>query len=337
MGRHTHTLPNKNVKRLQLFFTLFITSIIFIILFFNSIYVLSETEQAVVTTFGKASVNYGKGLQFKIPFLQDIKKVDTTVQGFELGYRTSKNDTTENIEDESIMITSDYNFINVNFYISYAITEPQKYLYHSKDPVTILKNLAQNCIRSTISAYSVDSVLTTGKSEIQSNIRQMMINNLEDLDIGLKLIDVTMQDAKPPTSEIMSAFKAVETSKQNKQSVINEANKYRNEQIPSAKARADQIIQKANSTKEARINEAKGQAARYEKLYKEYCKYPLITKQRMFYETMEDVLPNLKVIIDNGDGVQTIVPIDSFSSLPSDNDTDTNSDQFEKKSNSLKN
>lgn len=324
----------QNLKKTQLCFLLFFIVIVGIFLCSNSVYVLEETEQAVITTFGKASVNNGKGLQFKIPFFQNIKKVDTTVHGFELGYRTLDNGAIKNIEDESIMITSDYNFINVAFYVSYEITDPKKYLYNSKEPIIILKNLAQNCIRSTISSYSVDSILTTKKSEIQANIKQMMVKHLDSLDIGLKLVDITMQDAEPPTSDIMSAFKAVETAKQNKQSVINEANKYRNEQIPSAKAEADKLIQKAEAKKESRINEAKGQVTRYEHMYKEYCKNPLITKQRMFYETMEDVLPNLKVIINNGDNVQTVIPVDSFSSTFLNNNTNTSSNQSntEKKS-----
>lgn len=285
-----------------------------VILIVESMYTLRETETAVVTTFGVAQINDGKGLQFKIPFFQEVTKVDTTIKGFSLGYIQNADGTMTDVEKESTMITSDYNFINADFYVSYEVTDPIKYLYNSNRPEEILKNITQNCVRSTMSAYTVDSALTTGKSEIQANIKQMIVNKLEQADIGITLIDISMQDVEPPTEEIKNAFKEVETAKQQKESLINEANQYRNEQLPAAEAKSDKILQDAEAQKVSRTNEAVGQVARFEKEYEEYCKYPLITKRRMFYETMEQVLPNLKVVIESGDGtVEKIYPVDSFS------------------------
>ena len=162
-------------------------------------------------------------------------------------------------------------------------------------------------------SYDVDSVITTGKNEIQTVIRDMLTEKLEEQDLGISLVNLTIQDAEPPTTEVMEAFKAVETAKQGKETAINNANKYRNEELPAAEAQIDQITKEADATKQSRINEAEGQVARFNAMYQEYKKYPLITKQRMFYETMEDILPDLKVIIDNSEGgVQKILPIESF-------------------------
>ena len=111
-----------------------------------------------------------------------------------------------------------------------------------------------------------------------------------------------MQDAEPPTQEVIEAFKAVETAKQGKETAINNANKYRNEKLPEATAKADQIRQEAEASKQQRINEANAQKVRFEKMYEEYVKNPLITKQRMFYEAMEEVLPDVRLIIDDGSG-----------------------------------
>ena len=290
-----------------------------IITVFNSMYTVSETETAVITTFGKAQESQGKGLQFKIPYIQHVKKVDTTVQGFTIGYTVNEDDSFSEVPSESIMITSDYNFIDIDYYISYEIKDPIKYLYASEKPEQILKNISMSSIRSTMSAYTVDAALTTGKAEIQSNVKQMIMEELEDENIGISLVDASLQDVEPPTDEVNNAFKAVETAKQNKESVINEANQYRNEQIPAAKASADKIIQDAEATKTSRIQEANGQVARFNAEYEEYKNYPLITKQRMFYETMEEVLPNLKVVIDDGSGsVQKYYPVESFSSIISE-------------------
>lgn len=268
----------------------------------NSFYTINETESAVVTTFGKATLVEEKGLHFKIPFIQHLTKVDTTVKGIKIGYGENADGSTYSVEHESLMITSDYNFIDADFYISYQVTDPIKYLYESDEPDMILKNIAMSCIRSTVSAYTVDTAITTGKAEIQSNVRSMIIAELETQDIGITLVDASIQDVEPPTDTIIEAFTAVETAKQGKESAINEANAYRNAQIPAASAEADRIIQEAEAQKTSRINEAKGQVARFNEEYEEYKNYPLITKKRMFLEAMQDVLPNLTIIIDNGDG-----------------------------------
>ena len=124
----------------------------------------------------------------------------------------------------------------------------------------------------------------------------------------------------------MEAFKAVETAKQGKETALNNANKYRNEQLPSAQARADGIIKDAEAQKTERINEATAQVARFNAMYAEYIKNPAITKQRMFYETMEDVLPDLKILIESGNGsVQTFYPLESFTGTS--DDTDSSSQQ----------
>ncbi|MBR5474593.1 MAG: protease modulator HflK, partial [Lachnospiraceae bacterium] len=162
-------------------------------------------------------------------------------------------------------------------------------------------------------SYNVDSVLTTGKNEIQANIKEMLMDKLEQYKIGITLRDISIQDAEPPTMDVTYAFKAVETAKQGKDTAINNANKYANEVLPAAQANADMIIQAAEAEKAAKINEANGQTARFNSLYEEYKNYPLITKQRMFYETMEGLLPNMKVIIQSdGGATETILPLESF-------------------------
>lgn len=281
---------------------LVIIAAVAVIILRGAFYSIKETESAVVTTFGQASLVEDKGLHFKIPFIQDVTLVDTTVKGIEIGYGQDAEGNEYSIEHESVMITSDYNFIDCDFYISYQVTDPIKYLYNSDYPDDIVKNIAMSSIRSTISAYTVDTAITTGKAEIQSNVRAMIVSELENEDIGITLIDASIQDVEPPTDQIIEAFTAVETAKQGKESSINQANAYRNEQLPAAEAEADRIMQKAEAQKTARINEAKGQVQRFEKEYEEYKNFPFITKQRMFLEAMEDVLPQLKVFIDDGNG-----------------------------------
>ena len=280
-------------------------------------YQIQEQEQAVLSTFGVPKAVSETGLHFKLPFIQKVYKVNTTIQGFPIGYEESTNET---ISNEGIMITSDYNFIDVDFYVEYRIADPVKYLYTSQEPEEILKNISQGSIRTVIASYDVDSVLTTGKSEIQSKIKEMIMKKIEEQDIGI-------QDSEPPTQEVMKAFKAVETAKQGKETALNNANKYRNEKLPEAEAQADQIIQDAEAEKQVRINEAEAEVAKFNAMYEEYIKNPEITKKRMFYEAMEDVLPDMKLIIDNGSGVQKVLPIESFVEMPENTEsTSVNTD-----------
>ncbi len=284
--------------------------IVIVLLAFNSTYQIREQEQAVLITLGKAQAVTDSGLHFKIPLIQQVKKVNTTIQGFSIGYNIDSNESTEN---ESLMITSDYNFVNVDFFVEYRYSDPVKAVYASKDPVQILRNISQSGIRTVIGSYPVDEVLTTGKNEIQAAIKEMILEDLEKQDIGIQLVNITIQDSEPPTIEVMEAFKAVETAKQGKETALNNANKYRNEQLPLAQAKADGIIKDAEAQKTERINEATAQVARFNAIYAEYVKNPTVTRQRMFYEAMETVLPDLKVIIEGTDGdMQTIYPIESF-------------------------
>lgn len=275
-------------------------------------YQIQEQEQAVLSTFGVPKAVTETGLHFKLPFIQKVYKVNTTIQGFPIGYNEYSN---ESIADEGIMITSDYNFINVDFFVEYRIEDPVKYLYTSQEPVSILKNISQGCIRTVIASYSVDDVLTTGKSEIQAKIKEMILEKIDEQDLGIQLVNITIQDSEPPTQDVMYAFKAVETAKQGKETAVNNANKYRNEKMPEAEAQADQIIQDAEAQKQVRINEAEAEVARFNAMYEEYIKNPTITKQRMFYEAMEDVLPGLKIVVDSGSGVEKVLPLDSFADI----------------------
>ncbi len=290
-----------------------------LLLIFDSTYQIKEQEQAVLITLGNAKAVTEPGLHFKIPIIQRVKKVNTTIQGFAIGYNMEDNTTNA---EESLMITSDYNFVNVDFFVEYKYSDPVKALYNSSNPAEILKNISQGCIRSVIANYEVYDVLTTSKNEIQATIKALILERLEEQDLGIQLVNITIQDSEPPTAAVMEAFKAVETAKQAKETTLNNANKYRNEQIPLAEAQADAIIKAAEAQQTERINEATAQVERFNAMYAEYIKNPTITKQRMFYETMEEILPDLKIIMESPNGdMQTIYPVESFVTTDSQNNT----------------
>jgi len=173
--------------------------------------------------------------------------------------------------------------------------------------------MALSYIRDTIGLHTVDEVITTGKNEIQMEIREKLSKRLEIDDIGLQLMNITIQDSEPPTEIVKEAFKNVETARQGKETRINEARKYQSEQLPAARAQVDAIQKEAETKRQVRINEAHAQVAVFNAMYQEYQKNPLMTRRRMFYETMEDILPGMKIIIDGGGGTtQKMLPLDSF-------------------------
>ena len=274
----------------------------------NMVYTLEEDEYALVQTFGAVQIVETPGIKFKIPYVQNVYKVSKASKQFTVGYDL---DTDQSIYKESFMITSDYNFVNVDFYFEYQITDPIKYFYASEEPELIVKNLAQSYIRDTVGSHEVDEVLTTGKYEIQTEIKEKLQKRLEVEDIGIQVTNAVIQDAEVPTTEVAQAFKNVEDAKQGMETAINNANADANTRIPEANAQADKIIKDAQAEKAALIAEAEGQAARFLSLYEEYAKFPMITKERMFYETMEDVLPNMKIYITDG-STQTLLPLESF-------------------------
>ena len=303
--------PKKSFKKPAVLIPLAVVILLLISLFFNSFYELKEDEFAVITTLGKPSVVSASGLQFKLPLIQQKTIVSKATKGFPIGYDIR---TGASIPAESVMITVDYNFVNVDFYVEYRVTDPVKYLYNSEDPVGILKMLCQSYIRDTIGLYKVDDVITTGKGEIQSAIKEKILKRLEEEDLGITLVNISIQDAEPPTNNVQEAFKAVETAKQQAETATNNANKYANEVLPAAQADADEVLQQAEAYKAARINEANGQASRFAKLYEEYSKYPEITRQRLFYETISEIFPDMKIVITGKDGssMSTVLPLDSF-------------------------
>ena len=234
-----------------------------------------------------------------------------TTHGTGIGYVVSS--TGQNLvdKDNGIMITSDFNLLNIDFYLEYRVSDPVAYLYNAEDPEGELSNIALANIRTVVSNYTVDEAMTTGKSQIQADVKEAMIAELNEREVGLTVINITIQDSEPPTPEIIAAFKAVETAKQGADTAMNNAHQYKNQKIPEAEANADAIVQQANARKEARIAEAEGQVARFNETYAEYEKYPLITKRRMFFEKMEKILPDMKVIITDGN-TETMLPIEKF-------------------------
>ena len=312
--------PKKPVNTKKLKKLLIVSFVVIFALIFagTCFYTVDDKQQAVVTTFGKVTDVTDAGVHFKLPFgIQQAYKVDVNVyQKIELGYKSdgSKDGYTVNTT-ESSMITGDYNIVNIDFFVEYKVSDPVAYLFCSTNPEEILRNLIQSQVRNVVGSSGVDSVLTDGKENIQMRVKDLVTEILADYNIGLTLVDVKIQDSEPPTTEVIEAFKAVETAKQQADTVVNDAKAYQNAELPKAQAEADKLTQNAAYLKQKRINEAIQQVAMFNAMYAEYSQNPDITKSRMYYEAIQQILPGVKLYINTGDssGMNMLLPLDKLS------------------------
>ena len=182
------------------------------------------------------------------------------------------------------------------------------------EPFMILRNLIQSQVRNVVGSSSVDAVLTDGKENIQMQVKELVSQILEEYQVGLTLVDVKIQDSEPPTQEVIEAFKAVETAKQRAETVVNDAKAYKNAELPNAEAEADKLIQNAEYLKQKRINEAVEQVAMFKAMYEEFARNPEITRTRMYYEAISQILPGVKVYINTGESgdVQMLLPLENL-------------------------
>ena len=306
-----------NWKKIRTIILVSVLALVLVIGSSSCFYTVDDKQQAVVTTFGKVTDVTDAGLHFKLPFgIQQAKKVDVNVyQKIELGYSSNGSDEYYQVnEKESTMITGDYNIVNVDFFVEYKIYDPVAYLYSSNNPEMILRNLIQSQVRNVVGSTSVDAVLTDGKESIQSQVKDLVTQILAEYDIGLTLVDVRIQDSEPPTQDVIEAFKAVETAKQQAETVVNDAKAYQNAQLPDAQAQADKLVQNAQFLKQKRINEATQQVAMFSAMYEEYQLNPEITRSRMYYEAISEVLPGVKMFINTGSGetVDMLLPLETI-------------------------
>ena len=185
-----------NMEKLAKKFVLIFLAVILLAGIGSCFYTVNDKQQAVVTTFGRVTDVVDAGVHFKLPFgIQNVQKVDVNVyQKIELGYSSDGYGYQIN-ERESAMITGDYNIVNVDFFVEYKISDPVEYLYSSNNPELILRNLIQSQVRNVVGSSTVDSVLTDGKANIQSQIKDLTTQVLEEYDVGLILTDVKIQDS----------------------------------------------------------------------------------------------------------------------------------------------
>jgi len=276
-----------------------------LVLLLMTFFQVRPEEVGVITRFGKYIRTEESGLHLKLPVLERLYKVAVERQHKEeFGFRTLSSGirseyTKSGTSDESLMLTGDLNLADVEWVVQYRIDDPYKYLFKVREPVTTMRDISEAIMRQIVGDRTVNEVLTVGRAEI-SNIVQIEIQKLcTEYLLGIKIEQVILQDVNPP-DPVKDAFNAVNQAQQEKETLINQARSEYNKIIPRARGQAEETIQKAEGYATERVNNALGEATRFNAFYREYIKAPGVTRQRLYLETMQSVLPRLgnKIITD---------------------------------------
>jgi len=292
-------------------------AVVFLIVFIaGSIYQIEPEEMGVILRFGKFVRATEPGLHTKFPFgIEKLTKVPVQRQlKMEFGFRTeepgihTRYGTSAESVKEAEMLTGDLNVAVVEWIVQYKIKDPYKYLFKIRDASSTFRYMNEAVVRKIIGDNSVDEVITIGRSRIAMEAKDELQQLCDLYEIGIEVSQLIFQDVNPP-DPVKPSFNEVNESLQEKERKINEAWSEYNQEIPKAQGEAEQTIRAAEGYAMERINNAKGDADRFTAIYQEYSRAPLVTRKRLYLETMNEILPkmNKKVLFDEKQ--QNILPL----------------------------
>jgi modulator of FtsH protease HflK len=292
-----------SIKRVYTMVGLIFLIAILSVLALTTWYTVDESEQAVILTFGKVEEGLNEpGLHFKLPWpIQSVEKLSRETFSLQFGYEEKAGQIKE-FPNETKMITGDENIVLADLVVQWKITNPSQYLFNAENPEEILYDATSASLRSIIGSSKIDDALTSGKAEIEADVRDLLSELINKYEIGISILAVKLQDVELPNDEVRKAFTNVTDARETMNTKINEAKKYRNKRTNEAQGEKDALMSAAQGDRAARIEAARGDVSVFNKLYTEYSKSPEITRQRLVLETIEQVLPNTEIYIMNDDG-----------------------------------
>ena len=294
----------------------FVLLIILVLIWLGSgFYRVLPDEQGVVLQFGKFTKTTQPGLNYHLPY--PIERVFTPkvtkINRVDIGYRQSPDSRVTAIRDvveESLMLTGDENIVDIDYSVFWFIKDAGDFLFNIQDPEQTVKSAAETAMREVIGQVAIQSILTEGRTDIENKTSILIQEILDEYGAGITITQVQTQKADPP-AQVIDSFRDVQAARADLERQRNEAEAYANDIIPRARGEAEQILQLAEGYRQKVIADSEGKASRFLSIQKEFAKAPFVTKQRIFYETMEEVFSDMdKVIIDKaGDSVVPYLPL----------------------------
>jgi membrane protease subunit HflK len=284
----------------------------------SSFYTVAPDEVAVIQRFGKFIGTADQGLHFKLPYgLDKVTNVKTTtVRQLEFGFRTARAGVqsqfiTEggDLEMERLVLSGDLNVVALEWVMQYVVADPYKYLFNVKDVEGTLRVVSEAAVKEVVGDYAVDDVITTEREEIGAKSKIKIQEILDSYECGISIVDLRLRNVNPPTREVQNAFEAVNQAEQKKEELIRLAEADYNATVPRERGLAQQSIDQAEGTKQARINVANGEAEQFLSILAEYSKARDVTRARLYLETLSKVLPASGRIIVIDESLDGIVPL----------------------------
>ncbi|WP_319485813.1 FtsH protease activity modulator HflK [uncultured Cohaesibacter sp.] len=278
-------------------------------------YTVKEGELGVELVLGQPVAVSTSGLNYNLPY--PIGRAETVnvdqIRDVTIGTKEFSNRSgsirSQHVPEESLMLTGDENIIDVVFKVQWNIKDPQSYLFNVDNPEIAVKQVVESAMREIVGRNTMDEVQTGDRVAIQLAARELTQKMLDKYNAGINIIQVQLQGVEPP-AEVIDAFRDVQTAKADKVRMQNEAQAYANKVVPEAEGQAAKILEAANAYREQTVADANGQAQRFSQILGEYEKAPVITRKRLYLETMERVLGKSdKIILDGKAGGDTgVVP-----------------------------
>jgi membrane protease subunit HflK len=287
-------------------------------LFFSLWFTVEPEEVGVVMRFGEYTRTVNPGLNFKMPFgVEQVYKVPVERQlklefGFRSttpGIRTSYSST--KYREESLMLTGDLNAAEVEWIVQFRINDPYKFLFRVRNAEQTFRDVNEAVMREIVGDRTVDEVLTVGRQEVASAVTVMIQSLCDQYELGLKVDQVVLQDVNPPEL-VKPAFNEVNEAQQEREKLINQAKSEYNKIIPKARGEAERTIEEAKGYALERVNNARGEAAKFSSIFSEYSKAKEVTRQRIYLETMNDVMQNVGRTLITDDKASGILPLFQF-------------------------
>ncbi len=294
------------IQRLRKHVNTAIVAMVGVVLLATSIYTVGPEEVGVIVRFGKYDRTVTSGLNFKIPFwIESVSKIPVERQlKQEFGFRTVQSGirseySKDSFKDESLMLTGDLNLADVEWVVQYRISDPYNYLFKVRNAEKTLRDMSESVVRKVVGDRTVNEVLTVGRMEIAHKVEELLQKMCDEYENGIKIDQVVLQDVNPP-DQVKSSFNAVNEAQQQRETLINQGQSEYNKVIPRAKGESQHILQQAEAYSLTRVNLARGEAQRFNSLFAEYVKAPEVTRQRIYLETMAEIMPRIKdkVIVD---------------------------------------
>jgi membrane protease subunit HflK len=282
----------------------------------SGIYSVGADEQGVVLRFGKFVARTGPGINYHLPWpIETVLTPKVTRENqIDIGYHQLDNGQTEDVEQESLMLTGDENIVDVNFTVFWVIKDAAAYLFNVQNPNQAIKAVAESAMREVVGQNNIEPILTQDREPVQIQVRELMQKTLDSYGAGVTITRVQMQKADPP-SEVIQAYRDVQAARADQERMRNEGEAYANKVIPEARGRAAQIVQNAQAYKQQVTAEAAGGAKRFLAVLGAYRKAPQVTRRRIYLETMSKILGETdKVVIDESasHGVVPYLPLPSL-------------------------